>query len=106
MRPYLETLPYVGVSPTTPQKDAGHEIDPPVDSPSAMCGIFIALVKPPAPPDDPPQLLFGSTGFFGYPNAEFVENVPKPNSSCTVFPIIIPPSCFPREIEVASKGGM
>src|ERR1039457_5105396 len=33
--PYRETLPYVGGSPTRPQKDAGWRMDPPVTVPSA-----------------------------------------------------------------------
>lgn len=36
MRPYRETRPYVGFSPTTPQYDAGFRTDPPVSDPSAL----------------------------------------------------------------------
>jgi len=47
----------VGVNPTTPQNEAGHEMEPPVLSPNAMCGMPNAFTKPAAPPAEPPQLL-------------------------------------------------
>ena len=34
--PYLETSPYVGFNPTTPQKEAGCLILPPVSEPKAQ----------------------------------------------------------------------
>ena len=56
MRPYLETLPYVGVKPTTPQNEAGQEIEPPVLTPNATWpGMMQAAAA--ARPEDPPQLL-------------------------------------------------
>jgi hypothetical protein len=36
IRPYLDTRPYVGFKPTTPQYEAGLRVDPPVSEPSAL----------------------------------------------------------------------
>ena len=35
IRPHRDTLPYVGVKPITPQKLAGQEMEPPVETPNA-----------------------------------------------------------------------
>ncbi len=43
--------------PITPEKEAGHTIEPPVDSATAICEKDVFCVKPAAPPDEPPQLL-------------------------------------------------
>src|SRR3989338_3082598 len=86
--PYLETLPYVGHKPKTPQKDAGSAIEPPVLSENAIWGKSALFVRPAAPPDEPPQLLSLSAGFFGTlnPLPTLTEKLPNPNSSCEVFP--------------------
>src|SRR3989344_6088141 len=83
INPYLETRPYVGHNPKTPQNDAGSAIEPPVLSLNAICGKSAFLVRPAAPPDEPPQLLSLSTGFFGIlnPLPTFTEKLPNPNSS-------------------------
>jgi len=59
----------VGVTTTTPQKEAGQEIEPPVDSAIAIWGTSAGreAVRHAAPPEEPPQLLLGSSGFFGTP---------------------------------------
>ena len=85
---------------------AGAEIEPPVDSAIAICGMSSAAIRPPAPPDEPPHERVGSSGFLGILYAQLVENVPCPNSSCAVFPTITPPCSFNFLIAVASKGGM
>jgi hypothetical protein len=45
--------PYVGVTPTTPQKDAGWRMDPPVSLPSATTAVPCATAAA-DPPLDPP----------------------------------------------------
>ena len=66
MSPYLETLPYVGVIPTTPQKEAGQEMEPPVDTPKATWPGMVQAAAA-APPLEPPQARSRSYGFLGIP---------------------------------------
>lgn len=44
IRPYLETTPYDGFKPTTPQYDAGFLVEPPVSDPMALEKNAILLV--------------------------------------------------------------
>ena len=60
--PYLETNPYVGFNPTTPQKLAGSLIEPPVSLPNAH-GTMLLATAAALPPDDPPGTLFRFHGF-------------------------------------------
>ena len=60
-RPYLETAPYVGLRPVTPQKEAGCLMDPPVSEPSAT-GANAAATHAAEPPDEPPGTLSVSQG--------------------------------------------
>jgi len=101
--PYLETSPYVGHNPKTPQNDEGSSIDPPVDSPNAMWLLNFWL-NPAAPPEEPPQLLSLSKGFLGMLSV-FMLKLPNPNSSWEVFPMIIAPSLVSLSIIVALKIG-
>ena len=48
------TSPNVGISPTTPQCDAGPRIDPPVSEPSAT-GTMPAATAAPEPVEEPPR---------------------------------------------------
>ena len=80
----------MGFRPTTPQKDAGCLIEPPVSEPIA------AKHKPAAteaalPPELPPGTLFISQGFEVVPNMEVSVELPIANSSKLVFPKNIPP---------------
>src|SRR5437870_1855206 len=52
-RPYLDTRPYVGFIPTTPQNDAGVRMDPPVSEPSAISDVPDATLAA-DPPLEPP----------------------------------------------------
>src|SRR3989344_2877282 len=108
INPYLETLPYVGHNPNMPQKEAGSAIEPPVLSPRELCGKEAIFAMPAAPPDEPPQLLSLSMGFFGplKPMPTLTEKLPNPNSSCEVFPIIMPPSSFTLSMTKASNNGL
>ena len=53
MTPARLTRPNVGISPTTPQSDAGPRIDPPVSEPSAT-GTMPAATAAPEPDEEPP----------------------------------------------------
>ena len=76
-----------------------------MDSAKVRCGKLAFCVIPAAPPEDPPQDLCLSNGFFGIVFV-FVEKEPKPNSSWVVFPIIIAPSFIIFSMTVALKGGL
>ena len=62
MSPKRDTAPYVGFSPTTPQKLAGCLIDPPVSEPSAARAPPIATAAA-DPPEEPPGERDASRGF-------------------------------------------
>ena len=62
MAPNLETLPYVGLRPTTPQYDAGCLMDPPVSVPRANKTSPEATAAA-EPADDPPGSQLRSLGF-------------------------------------------
>ena len=53
MTPARLTRPKVGMSPTTPQCDAGPRIEPPVSEPSAT-GTMPAATAAPEPVEEPP----------------------------------------------------
>src|SRR5215203_5087561 len=93
--------PYVGLTPTTPQSDAGCRTEPPVSEPRA------ARTTPEAtaaadPPELPPGTRVVSHGFFTGPNAELPFDDPIANSSMFVLPMTIAPASFKRLIAVAS----
>src|SRR5580698_7006292 len=102
-RPYRDTLPYVGVTPTTPQNEAGCRTDPPVSDPNATTAVPCATAAA-DPPLDPPGTRSRAQGFRTGPNAEFSFEDPIANSSQLVLPIITPPACSKRAIAVASYG--
>src|ERR1700733_4150302 len=60
--PYRETRPQVGISPGTPQNDAGWRIEPPVSVPSAATASPAATAAA-EPPLEPPGTRSGSAGF-------------------------------------------
>ena len=62
IRPNLETLVYVGFSPTVPQKDDGCLIEPPVSLPKAAKQRLAATAVA-APPEEPPLTFDISFGF-------------------------------------------
>ena len=105
MSPHLLTLPYVGFRPTTPQKEAGCLIEPPVSDPIA------AEHKPAAtdaalPPELPPGTLLVSQGFEVTPNTDVSVELPMANSSRFVFPKQIPPEDHNLVEAVDSYGDM
>src|SRR5271169_2528807 len=90
--------------PTTPQKEAGSRIEPPVSVPSAPRHSWAATAAA-DPPDDPPATRVVSSGFVVAPNAEFSVDEPIANSSMLVLPTKIAPSARRRSNTVASNGG-
>ena len=60
--PYLETRPYVGFSPTTPQNDAGCLTLPPVSLPNDTTHC-LAETAAAEPPEEPPGTHSRSHGF-------------------------------------------
>ncbi len=104
MIPYRETVPYVGRSPTTPQRAAGCLIEPPVSDPSAQ-GASPAATAAADPPDEPPGTRAGSHGLNVGPYAEFSVDEPIANSSMFVFPSRDSPRPRHRSATVASYTG-
>src|SRR5580693_126407 len=99
--PYLDTRPYVGIMPGTPQQAPGCRIEPPVSVPNA------ATAKPAAtaaaePPLEPPGTRSRATGFRTGPYAEFSLELPMANSSQLVLPRITAPAFSKRATAVAS----
>src|SRR5215510_14059917 len=99
-RPYLETRPYVGFTPTTPQNAAGVRTDPPVSEPNATSDVPLATLAA-DPPLDPPGTRSRLCGLRVMKNPEFSVVDPIPNSSQFVFPTIIAPAALNRSTAVA-----
>ena len=59
-------LPYVGLNPYVPHKDAGMRQDPKVSTPIPILAIPVATATA-APPLFPPDISLGLTGFFTGP---------------------------------------
>src|SRR5580698_6617028 len=85
IRPCRDTRPYVGINPTTPQKDAGWRIDPPVSDPKVTTAMSAATAAA-EPPDDPPGTRLKSRGLRTGWYAEFSFDEPIANSSQFILP--------------------
>src|SRR5919197_5093348 len=96
--------PYVGLSPTTPQKAEGTRIEPPVSLPSAS-GASPAASATADPPLDPPEIRFGDQGFRGVPMRGLTDVMPQANSCVEVLPTRIPPASRVRRTAAASVAG-
>ena len=59
--PHLEILPYVGLMPVIPHREAGCLIEPPVSVPDAA-GTIPAATAAAAPPELPPGTKFSPHG--------------------------------------------
>src|SRR4051812_16030764 len=97
------TRPYVGFTPTTPQKAAGWRTEPPVSEPSAIEAMPDATATA-EPPDEPPGTRSGAIGFFVGPYALCSVDEPIANSSMFVLPKGIAPAARSRFTTVASYG--
>ena len=81
--PHLLTLPYVGLRPTTPQKEAGCLIDPPVSEP-------IAAAQNPAATEVKESVLTGVDRFQAL-GAEIIEvECPRFNDGIATYYVIAP----------------
>src|SRR6266576_317766 len=103
-QPSIETSPYVGLNPTTPQQAAGMRIEPPESVPRA------ASTSPSAsaaaePPDDPPAIRPGATGFGTVPKCGFSDVTPYANSCRFVLPTFAYPLDSARRTDSAVVDG-
>src|SRR5262245_6518228 len=96
--------PYVGLSPTTPQKAAGWRTEPPVSVPRAEAASSPATAAA-EPPDEPPGTRSRSQGFRVGLKAECSVEEPIANSSMLVLPSITAPAAPSLATQVASYGG-
>src|SRR5829696_8765232 len=101
MSPYLLTVPYVGLTPTTPHSAAGWRIEPPVSLPRPTAAKPAATAAA-LPPLDPPATRLVSCGLNVGPNALFSVLDPMANSSRFVLPTSTAPAALRRETTVAS----
>jgi len=101
--PYLETAPYVGFNPTTPQCEAGFLIEPPVSEPSVKSAKSAAIAAA-GPEDEPPEMSLGFVGFFVGPKLEVSPEAPEANSSIFNIPKRIASSARSLFTTVALNG--
>src|SRR5262245_64388377 len=95
--------PYVGLNPTTPERDAGWRTEPPVSVPSAHTASPAATAAA-LPPLEPPGTIDRSHGLWTGPNAEFSFDEPMANSSQLVLPRSTLPSALSLSQGVQSNG--
>src|SRR3954453_13853252 len=86
-RPYRETPPYVGFTPTVPVTAPGWRIEPPVSVPIAK-GASYAATAAALPPPEPPGIRCRSHGLWLGPYALCSVDEPIANSSMLVLPRI------------------
>ncbi|OQA14045.1 MAG: hypothetical protein BWY62_01162 [Firmicutes bacterium ADurb.Bin356] len=91
----------MGLSPTTPQREAGCLIEPPESEPSEHIAMPAATAAA-GPPLEPPGTLSRSQGFFTGPKYEFSFDEPIANSSMFAFPARIYPAALSLSMTVAS----
>lgn len=101
MTPYLDTLPYVPLKPTTHESQAGCLTLPPVSVPR-LAGTSFADTAAADPELLPPGTFVMSQGFLVVLNAEFSHVVPMANSSQLSRPRLVIQSFFSREVAVDS----
>src|SRR3954451_5174494 len=103
-RPYRETPPYVGFTPTVPVTAPGWRIEPPVSEPIDSGASYAARAAA-LPPPEPPGIRSRSHGLRVGPYAEYSVEEPMANSSMLVLPSITVPAARSRSTIVASYGG-
>src|SRR3989338_4203785 len=89
--------------PTMPQQEAGWRMEPPVSDPKAA-GTVPEATATADPPEDPPGITPGSTGFTGAPKALVSDAEPMANSSRLVLPTGMAPAASSFSTAVASYG--
>src|SRR5215470_77680 len=100
MTPQRETRPYVGLTPVTPQNEAGRRIEPPVSVPSDAAHERTATAAA-EPPDDPPGTTSPFQGLRVVPSCEFSVDEPIANSSQLSLPTMTAPAARRRATTVA-----
>src|SRR2546421_108254 len=103
-QPSIETSPYVGLKPTTPQQAAGMRIEPPESVPRAASTSPVASAAA-EPPDDPPAIRPGATGFGTVPKCGFSDVTPYANSCRFVLPTFAYPLDSARRTDSAVVDG-
>ena len=100
----LETRPREGLSPNSPQHDAGMRIEPP---PSVACaaGTSPAARAAAAPPLEPPGVSSVFHGFRVAPLSSDSVNATVPNSGVFVLPTMTKPASRIRRTTALSKSG-
>src|SRR6188472_1094630 len=93
--PRLDTSPYVGFKPTTPQWQAGPRIDPLVSEPKAK-GKKPAATATPLPEEDAPGIWSTFHGLRAGGNGRSKLGPPRAYSCVASFPIKTPPPSFSR----------
>src|SRR5512139_1368868 len=103
--PYRETRPYVGFTPTTPQREAGWRIDPPVSVPTPAKHSPAATAAA-VPPDEPPGIRSVAQGFRVGPKCDVSVEDPIANSSMFCLPRRTAPAARTFSATAASYGGV
>ena len=103
--PRLDTAPYVGRIPDTPQIDAGSRTEPPVSVPIAARQRSAATAAP-EPPLEPPGIRSGAAGLTTAPKASFAEVAPNASSCMFALPRITAPAARRRSVTSASSVGV
>src|SRR5579859_4536114 len=88
--------PWLGFSPTSPQKAAGMRVDPP-PSLAVHMGTKPAATAAAEPPDDPPGVRVRSQGLRVVPQAGEWVKATAPNSGAAVFPTGTAPAARSRD---------
>ncbi len=93
----------MGFIPTTPQREPGWRIEPPVSVPRAT-GAWNAATAAAEPPDEPPGTRSRSHGLAVGPYAECSVDEPIANSSMFVLPRMTAPAARRRSVTCESYG--
>src|SRR5215470_16441524 len=91
MTPARLTNPKVGMRPTTPHRDAGPRIDPPVSEPRAT-GTSPAATAAPEPDDEPPVKCARCHGLRAGGHGRSKDGPPCANSCVASLPMRIAPA--------------
>ena len=96
--------PQLGFSPTTPQQDAGSRIEQPVSVPRPRSQRPSASAAA-LPPDEPPVVRPGRSGFCTVPYHGFWLVTPQANSCRFAFPTTTAPAATRRSTAGAVRRG-
>src|SRR5262249_56212887 len=102
MTPARLTRPNVGISPTTPQSEAGPRIDPPVSEPSAT-GTMPAATAAPEPDEEPPVKRARFQGLRAGGHGRSNEGPACAISWVASLPRSTPPASYTRLVALASS---